>query len=677
MVFLTPLFLFGLLAALLPIAIHLVRKEKPPKVMFSTIRFLKKTSKKLILFQHIQQWLLLLLRSAVIALLVFAFARPLFDQSVTQLLDADPMSAVIMLDVSMSMHYEDNFDRAKQEALDILDGMASGDEVAFIGFSNVATVVRELNTDIDGIRVLVNSLDEPDYGSTRYMPNLRPADQLLETSRYENRAIYLISDFQDIGMGNAENVEEGWKLAPGTALTGIDVAAEESVNLALTDVRSPEQLLESEAEQQILARVRSTGTLYLERGDVSLYVDGELVDRAAVDLTERSEQVVSLTASFDDQGTHSGEVRVSGDNFVVDNSYFFTVDVLPKIRVLLVNGEASDDWYDDEGHWFGLAISSAMQSPFLLQSIEPAELNVASLRQSDVAVLLNVGGLSAGQTAAIENYVQAGGSLLLAPGDKVTPEAFNSQFAEVAPAMIQSRDQLDADDYLVIADFDRRHPILSPLNSDWSARFQKHWSLLPKEGADVLMQFDNMEPALLERGLGQGNVILFASSLDLEWNNLALQGLFLPFIHETLRYLVQQNPKQRAYQIGDSMDLDISGKAENVEAFDAAGKLIAFENDNFLTTATMPGMIRARVDGNPINFAVNGMPEESNFDRIPVENLYDQLINPDTEPQRSREVRATQLIEELERPQRVWWWILCLTMLLILAETFVANRTYR
>ena len=48
MVFLTPLFLLGLLAALIPVAIHLIRKEKPPKVMFSTIRFLKKTSKKLI-----------------------------------------------------------------------------------------------------------------------------------------------------------------------------------------------------------------------------------------------------------------------------------------------------------------------------------------------------------------------------------------------------------------------------------------------------------------------------------------------------------------------------------------------------------------------------------------------------------------------------------------------------
>ncbi|MBL4581172.1 MAG: BatA domain-containing protein, partial [Gammaproteobacteria bacterium] len=629
MVFLTPLFLLGLLAALIPIAIHLIRKEKPPKVMFSTIRFLKKTSKKLILFQHIQQWLLLLLRSVIIALLVFAFARPLFDQTVARLLDADPMSAVIMLDVSMSMRYEDNFDRAKQEALEILDGMTSGDEVALISFSNAAEVVLELSTDIDGVRSLINSIDEPGYGSTRYMPNLHLADQLLETSRYENRAIYLISDFQDIGMGNAE---EGWKLAPGTAFNGIDVAAAESSNLALTDVRSPEQLLEDAAEQQILARVRSTGTLYLERGDVSLYVDGELIDRVPVDLSDRSEQVVTFTASFDAQGTHNGEVRVTGDNFVVDNSYFFTVDVLPKIRVLLVNGESSDNWFDDEGHWFGLAVSSAAQSPFLLQTIETPELSPVLLRQNDVVVLLNVGDLSSGQAAAIESYVQDGGSLLLAPGDRVTPGVFNRQFATISPAIIQSRGQLGLDDYLVIADFDRRHPILSPLRSDWSARFQNHWSLLPNEEADVLMQFDNTEPALLERRAGEGNVILFASSLDLEWNNLALQGLFLPFVHETLRYLVQQNPKQRAYQIGDSLNLDPSGTAEAIEAFDAAGKAIQFANDSFVTTATVPGMIDARVDGNLVSFAVNNIPEESNFNRTPIANLYDQIINPDTEP---------------------------------------------
>ncbi|NQV70290.1 MAG: BatA domain-containing protein [Pseudohongiella sp.] len=674
MVFLTPLFLLGLLAALIPIAIHLIRKEKPPKLMFSSIRFLKKTSKKLILFQHIQQWLLLLLRSALIALLVFAFARPLINQTVARLLDADPMSVVILLDVSMSMRYGDEFAEAKQAALDIIDDLASGDEVAFIGFSNSADIVRELSTDLDGIRSTITALSDAGYGTTRYMPNLRLADQMLETSRYENRAIYMISDFQDVGMDSSE---EGWKLAPGVAFTGIDVGALESSNLVLTDVRSPEKLLEDAAEQQILARVRSTGTVHLEQGEVSLSIDGKLLDRVQVDLADRSEQVVTFSASFASQGSYVGEVRVSGDNFSVDNSYHFTVDVLPKIRVLLVNGEASDNWFDDEGHWFSLAVSSAAQSPFILQSIEPQALSAAVLRQNDVAVLLNVGDLSSGQAASITDYVESGGSLLMAPGDRVSPELFNRQFSAISPALIQAQGDLGLDDYLVIADFDRRHPILSPLDGDWSARFQRHWSLLANEDADVLMQFDNSEPALVERSVGEGKVILFASAMDLEWNNLALQGLFLPFVHETLRHLAQSPSKQRAYQIGDSFTLDPSGQASVVVATSPSGEALVFSNDNYVITATEPGLIETRIDGVSENYAVNILPQESNFSRVAVASLYDMIINPDTEPNQSREVRTAQLIEELERPQRVWWWILCLVMLLVLVEALVANRTYR
>jgi hypothetical protein len=674
MVFLTPLFLAGLLAALIPIAIHLIRREKPPKLMFSTIRFLKKTSKKLILFQHLQQVLLLLLRSLVIILLVLAFARPLVDQSVARLLDVEPRSVVIMLDDSMSMRYGSSFDDAKEAALQVIDDLSAGDEVALLNFSSAAGVVRELNTDLDSVRSLINGMDQAGYGATRYMPNLRLADQMLETSRFENRSVYLISDFQEIAM---QGSQEGWKLAPGVDFIGIDVGAAESSNLVLTDVRSPEHLLEDAAEQQILARVRSTGTLYLDSGEVTLSIDGQVVDRATVDLADRSEEVISFDVSFDTQGTHTGEVRVSGDNFSADNSFFFTVDVLPKIRVLLVNGEASDDWFDDEGYWFGLAVSSAAESPFVLESIEPAELSVASLRRNDVTVLLNVGNLSTGQANAITDYVEAGGSVLLAPGDRVDPELFNRQFATITPALLQRQGEFSREDYLVIADFDRRHPILRPLASDWSARFQGHWSLLPAADADVLMQFDNSEAALVERSVGAGRVILFASTLDLEWNNLALQGLFLPFVHETLRHLVQSDNKQRAYQVGDSFSLDPSGTASVVTATDSEGNDIAFANDSFVITADKPGLIEAAVDGAQISYAVNILPEESSFTRTAVATLYDAIINPDTSPYQSREVRTAQLIEELERPQRLWWWILSLVMLLLLTEAVIANRTYR
>lgn len=674
MVFLTPLFLLGLFAALIPVAIHLIRKEKPPKVMFSTIRFLKKTSKKLILFQQIQQLLLLALRAALIVLLVMAFARPLFNASVARLLDADPQSVVILLDTSMSMRYGDTFADAKAAAVDIIDDLRSGDEVALITFSDSAGVVREFESDLGAVRSQINGIEQAGYGATRFLPNLRLADQLLETSRYENRSIYLVSDFQQAAMTGDD---ADWKLAPGVRFTGIDVGSEESSNLVLTEVRSPEQLLEDASEQQILARVRSTGTVYVNTGEVTLTIDGELVERVPVDLSNRSEEVVTFTANFDSQGTHVGEVRVNGDGFSVDNAYYFTVDVLPKIRVLLVNGEASDNWFDDEGHWFGLAVSSAAQSPFVLESIEPAAVSAAALRQNDVVVLLNVGSLSDGQAQAISDYVTSGGSVFFAPADRVDPGVFNRQFAAISPATLRQPDLLARDDYLVIADFDRRHPILRPLSSDWAARFQGHWSIEPSADAEVLMQFDNSEAALVERNLGEGKAILFASSMDLEWNNLALQGLFLPFVHETLRHLVQPEFKQRAYRVGDSFSLNPSGDAGEVTAIDPFGTALTFSNDNAVIEAAAPGLIRSTLNERETVFAVNTLPGESNFARMAVASLYDQIINPDTNPVQSSAVRTAQLIEELERPQRVWWWILALVMVLLLAETTIANRTYR
>ena len=673
MVFLTPLFLIGLLAALIPVAIHLIRREKPPKVMFSTIRFLKKTSKKLVLFQHLQQIALLLLRAAVIVLLVLAFARPLFNQSVARLLDADPQSAVILLDLSMSMRWQDNFDQAKAEALAVVDRLSGGDELGLIAFSGAAEVVRELDTEDGQLRELIESFGEPGFGSTRYYPNLRLADQMLEDSRYENRAIYLISDFQEVGLQGAD---ESWKLAPGVALYLIDVGSADSENLVLTDVRSPEQLLEDSAQQQILARVRSTGTQYLGSGEVSLSLNGQMVDRRPVDLTDRSEQVVTFAVDFEAEGDYVGEIRIAGDDFADDNAYYFSVDVLPKINVLLVNGEASDNWFDDEGHWFGLAVSSTDSSPFSLQTIDPAELSAAAMRQSDVVALLNVGELTSSQAAALGEYVVNGGSLLIAPGDRVDERAFNQQLGEISPARLEQVGLLGRDDYLVIADYDRRHPILRPLGSDWSARFQGHWRLTPSEDAKVLMQFDNTEAALVENDVGEGKVLLFASSLDLEWNNLALQGLFLPFVHETLRHLVRSEAGQSAYEIGDSINLAQFVSDADVAVQDANGRSVSLEANN-LQRATSPGLFTATSGAVSRRYAVNILPEESNFTRVATSTLYDAVVNPDTSPLQSREAQTAQLIEELENPQRLWWWILTLVMVLLLVEVLVANRTYR
>jgi len=676
MSFLSPLFLFGLLAAAIPIAIHLIRKEKPPKMLFGTLRFLKNTSKKLILFQQIQQWLLLLLRAAVISLLVFAFARPLFDSAIAGLVDAEPESAVILLDVSMSMRYGERNAQARTAARDLLAGMSAGDEVGIVAFGGSAVSVRELSTDLDGARAFLDALPEPGFEVTRFMPALRLANDLLESARHESRTIHLVSDYQASGMGEDDS---GWVMSPGVHLNPVDVGDGPSRNLLLTDVRSPAQLIENQSEYEILARVRSTGSVHVDQAEVRLLLDGVETARMPVNLTDLSEEVVRLPAVFDTAGTHRGEIRVGTDDFDIDNSYFFTVDVMAKIRVLLVNGEPSVNWYEDEAHWLALAIGSNAESPFVLSRSTPRELDAAQLAQHDVVVLLNAGSdLSSTQANALNDFVRDGGSLLMAPGDRVNAGPFNQLFADISPAALDQPVRLGGGDYLLIADMDRRHPVLLPLGSDWAVRFEGYWAATAAPDADVLMQFDNGSPALLERAVGQGRVLLFASSLDTEWNNLPLQGLYLPFAHESLRYLAQATEKERAYRIGDVIDL-ASAAAEDatLTVTDAAGAVSQLLPGNRTLTPVTNGFVSIDDGANVQFYAVNPDPEESALERIAPSTLQDSVTNAETEPVQSEQVRTAQLVAEIEGPQRVWWWLMLLVMLMLLAETRVANTTYR
>jgi len=71
-----PVMLLGLLAAGIPVVLHLLNKSRSPIVPFSTLRFLKITAMKTSRRRQLQHWLLLLLRMAVFALIAVSVAQP-------------------------------------------------------------------------------------------------------------------------------------------------------------------------------------------------------------------------------------------------------------------------------------------------------------------------------------------------------------------------------------------------------------------------------------------------------------------------------------------------------------------------------------------------------------------------------------------------------------------------
>ena len=104
MVFLNPSVLFGLIAASIPILIHLLNLRKLKKIEFSSLDFLKELQKSKIKKVKIKQWILLLLRTLIIVFLVLSFSRPSVK---TNLFGASgstaKTTAVILLDNSFSM----------------------------------------------------------------------------------------------------------------------------------------------------------------------------------------------------------------------------------------------------------------------------------------------------------------------------------------------------------------------------------------------------------------------------------------------------------------------------------------------------------------------------------------------------------------------------------------------
>ena len=91
--FLSPLFLFAMVAAAIPVALHLLRREPEPRVKFSAVALLRQAPVERSSTRRLRQIVLLMLRVSALILLALAFARPFFASPAA----AVPRSATIVL----------------------------------------------------------------------------------------------------------------------------------------------------------------------------------------------------------------------------------------------------------------------------------------------------------------------------------------------------------------------------------------------------------------------------------------------------------------------------------------------------------------------------------------------------------------------------------------------------
>ena len=724
---LAPLFaVAGAIGASIPIILHLLNRERARQLIFSTVRFIQMSHQTNVRRHQLKRLLLLLMRILMLALLGLAFARPFFaDSFVVTQKTGGKRNAVIILDTSYSMQYAAIFENAKKEAVKILDGLDAADAACLILSSDNARVVAPLGSELSHIRTALNTA-EATNDRTDYLDALQTANEILAGIPIGEKQVYLISDMQKRGW---DNFIETDKLSADVQIHFVDVHAEKPQNLTITGISVPPVVLKEQKAARLVARVRNFGVEPVENLPVRLFIDDNMIDTVELDIEPDDLADAVFSIEFQDEATHTGWVEISEDPLLVDNKRYFMLQSLQAIKVHAVRerersvsryqsltkkldsviNNQRHEVFGQETFFIKKALASVENTAIRIDFTETFSVpNAATLARVDVLILADVAELDASEAEHIKNFVANGGGLILTVGNNIETDTYKRHLGGEDGLMpcdfVQAvGDAFNRDQFRVIATVQYDHPIFTPFkepnHGDFGkARFYRLFQAVPTKDATVIASYDDGSPALFEKSYGNlGRVLCFTSTIDREWNDLPIRAVYLPFLHESIKYLALKSVDTTpSYRIGDSVELKVfddeevadTTKRPEIAIFDPNNVETRVQPDEnapegpsqnsiFYADTSVPGIYSAHISGGDTQyFVVNIDTSESDLAARDTEELTSMLkgaANEPVEEKPSAELVA-QYREDVEKNQNVWAYLMLAVFALAVTEMFLANR---
>ena len=588
MVFLNPAVLFGLLAASIPVVIHLLNLRKLKKIEFSTLAFLKELQKTKIRRIKLKQWILLALRVLIILLLVAAFARPTIKSfSIGGTASAAKTSAVIILDDTYSMSVvTDNgsyLNRAKQVAKTLLDEFQEGDEVSIILLSNEKKIDATSN-----FTSAKNFIDETEISFTggAVHNSLIKAAQILSESKNFNKEIYMLSDFQKTELRQAETtLSDLSDLLPNNIrIYTFDFASEEPANLTLTDFKVNNQIFEKGKLINFSASIKNTSEKSFNNSVVSLFINGNRSAQQSFTAAPGETKLINFETTLKENGLLEIFAELEDDDINYDNKRYLSISVPEKINTAIFYDKLTDTKFVE------LALSGGSESaPISIQKFPLSRIASTNLANYDAVII--IGSESINNYERVNQFVEKGGSLLLMPGSETTLSKFQKLCNELAITKPTSFAGNINDDLNTVTfeQTDFQHPIFSNLYEKESKKQidspEIYYYLklaLSGYGKKIISLIDE-SIFFSEFNKNNGRILLFSSAPVLSWSNFPLKGIFPPLMNKAVFYLSSKVKDINDYKTGDEILVNINnvllpqikvekpGRGEDVVNLDSLG----------------------------------------------------------------------------------------------------------
>jgi hypothetical protein len=756
MSFFHPLLLGGLVLAGLPVLIHLLMRQKPRRIVFPALRFLQQGRKQTTRKLRLRHLLLLALRVFLIVLIVLALARPRIFRPDLGLQGDQPIAAILIFDTTPSMEYSvggtTRLDDARTRARQLLDQLPADSRVAIL---DTADQVEEWSANlqaaherIDDLRI-VHARPRTRRANGTVTQQIAAAYRMFAKLQQDEggeapaQALFVFSDrtsacwngnelkdLKNPGGHKAVFVDVGVSKPRDLAITGLVVANEHKV---------PQQSFLP--GQTILFGV--TVEAAAGASDAELLdniVNFRLADEEKqwepipVTLRPGNHQVVwfKRQAAGKKQGVEAKGLQAglyqavaqlaADDDLPFDNRRFATFLVRDRRPVLVLADDPKDALYwSFDADWYKLFTCN------VLATSATRDWTAADFAMFPVICMVNVANPSEALWEHLRKRVESGGGLVVVPGGETwTPkkDSYNSRLASgLLPGALESDEmtKLGAKEPGLPWQKDLpAHPLLK-LFREWSAdekiSFQQEgqepralgiWHVKPYEPGFVVVHYDDKEktPAVLERSVGQGHVLMLTTPMDNSreartgraWNTYR-QTVFSPiFVSLLLSHLAGESEEPNfSFLPGQPVPLAFpaSSKALNfilsgpgLASSDAAvqretkDQPVA-EIDQAVTPGNYSVVELIETPGEPprvnrfARFSINANPAEIKLDRVDVKEIEDQFGADSVVPL----AYSDDLLERLQYrwPQSMEFlpYLMILLLLLLAAENLLSNLFYR
>lgn len=523
-----------------PFLAHLTRQTIREEIPFGAFMLLERLEKRLQRRRRLSDRALLALRLLAIGAVLLAAARPELRWPEVADSVGGTGRIVVVLDRSLSMDQrlegDSAFRHAQSAAAAQVRALAPGVRVVLIAVGSTATAITADWTDDTAlVGTLIEELP-PSSGATDLHGALVIARTLLAGLPGE---VLIYTDESGPGTIEACAGDLERLLALGSSVLPRVYAATPRRNVVVTLAEYGDGVEGGTVAVHLVnygpdAREVPT-SVYLPGGErITAFV---LVPGAAEDAPGTAETRFTVPRQAE-----GGVARVEIDDpdLPLDNTRYFHLPRVGAGRVLVVDGDPGSSPTRSEVYFLERALAPWGVAGPAVDVVSSAGVATLDPTRHGVAWLANVAD-PGGFAPTLVDFVRGGGGLVIGMGENVTAERYNTALVSLLPAPLRrTRDLVDLADVpgVPLAPPDLTHELFRVFARGGAAEFgavrtRRVMTVEPVAESDevrTLLKYTDGVPALLERRIGAGRVLLWTGTLDLGWGNLPLQAVFAPLV---------------------------------------------------------------------------------------------------------------------------------------------------